>query len=42
MNFSSGQRIVPEGTLANPINIADVYGYVKTQPQFIFGSVDDI
>lgn len=36
------EYIVPEGTLANPINMADVYGYVKTQSEFVFGSVDDI
>ena len=33
---------VAEGTLANPINIADVYGYVKTQSEFVFASMDDL
>lgn len=33
---------VVEGTLTNPINIADVYGYVKTQAEFVFNTIDDL
>lgn len=36
------EYVVPEKTLTNPINMADVYGYVKAQSQFAFGSVDDL
>lgn len=36
------EYIVPEGTLTQPINLLEVYDYVKTQPEFNFNTLDDI
>lgn len=36
------EYIVPEGTLTQPINLNDVYDYVKTQPEFSFNTIDDL
>jgi len=36
------EYIDPEGTLTQPINLLEVYDYVKTQPEFNFNTLDDI
>ncbi len=36
------EYIVPQGTLAQPIDILEIYEYVKLQPEFNFNTLDDI